>query len=424
MAVQGLDNSLREQKSADGAPMQLSAAMSARAAADKPERLVSLDAYRGFIMLFMASAGFALPQVAKQFKGDPVWDLLGFEFEHVDWTTRSLLQSFSLWDLIQPSFIFMVGVAMPYSFASRHAKGHGSRRNLGHVLWRSFFLVALAVFLSSNHEPRTSWVFTNVLAQIGLGYAFVYFFIGRGLGVQLAAVGAILVGYWLFFAVHPVPGPDFDYDSVGVTKSSERFDGFFAHWNKNTNAAARFDQDFLNLFPRDKPFVYNDGGYQTLNFVPSMATMLFGLMAGELLRSNLSSKTKLRWLLGGGLIGVVLGAVLHWTVCPSVKRIWTPSWAVFSTGWTFYMLAAFYAIIDIAGYKRWAFPLVVVGMNSIAMYCMSQLMKPWIRETLVTHFGKGPFQGVYGPIWLYSATLGVLWLICLWLYRRKIFLRI
>jgi predicted acyltransferase len=398
----------------------------------KAERLVSLDAYRGFIMLLMASAGFALPQVAKHFKDDMLWNVLGFEFEHVVWTHRSLLKSFSLWDLIQPSFIFMVGVAMPYSFAGRQAKGHGPWRNLGHVLWRSFFLVALAVFLSSNHEPQTDFVYTNVLAQIGLGYALVYFFLGRGLRVQLAAVAIILIGYWLFFALYPAPGKDFDYASVGVSQEAERFDGFFARWNKNTNAAANVDERFLNLFPREKPFVYNEGGYQTLNFVPSMATMLFGLIAGELLRSSRAPQTKLRWLLAGGAMGVVLGFALHLTVCPSIKRIWTPSWAIFSAGWTFYMLAGFYWIIDIAGYKRWAFPLVVVGMNSIAMYCMSQLMKPWIRQTISTHlrnplkaiFGEDIFAGTYGVIWLYTGTLMVLWLICFWLYRRKIFIRI
>jgi predicted acyltransferase len=444
MATPVLSNLISEQINAKESPdRQSDTLLVPPASVDKPKRLTSLDAYRGFIMLLMASAGFALPQVAKHFEGDWLWDTLVFEFEHVDWTSRSLLKSFSLWDLIQPAFIFMVGVAMPYSFASRQAKGHGPWRNLGHVVWRSFLLVLLAVFLSSNHEPRTSWVFTNVLAQIGLGYGLVYIFLGRGLPVQLVTAGAILIGYWLLFMAYPVPAPDFDYRSVGVTKSAERFDDSYAHWNKNTNVAARIDQDFLNLFPRDNPFVYNDGGYQTLNFVPSMATMLFGLMAGELLRSNRSSQTKLRWLLAGGAIGLLLGFALHLTVCPSIKRIWTPSWAIFSAGWTFYMLAGFYWIIDIKGYKRWAFPLVVVGMNSIAMYCMSQLMKPWIRQTILTHlneplramfrkeiffetpfFGLDVFGGVFGVVWLYTATLLVLWLICLWLYWRKIFIRI
>jgi predicted acyltransferase len=397
---------------------QIGKSLAQPSGSEKPERSTSLDAYRGFIMLVMASAGFGLPEVAGRFPNEPVWQFLGYEFDHVTWA------GCAFWDLIQPSFMFMVGVAMPYSFASRRAKGHGPWRNLGHVLWRSFVLIALAVFLSSNHEKRTSFVFPNVLAQIGLGYAFVYLFLGRGIKVQLAAIALILIGYWLFFFVYPTPGPDFDYAAVGVTKEAERFDGLFAHWNKNTNAAAAFDQKFLNVFPREKPFVFNEGGYQTLNFIPSMATMLFGLMAGEFLRSNRPGRTKLRWLLAAGAICLVAGWVLNQTVCPSVKRIWTPSWAIFSTGWTFYMLAAFYWVIDLEGYKRWAFPLVIVGMNSIAIYCMSQLMKPWIAQTLRTHFGQDIFAGTYGIIWQRVATLAVLWLICLWLYRRKIFIRI
>jgi heparan-alpha-glucosaminide N-acetyltransferase len=113
-----------------------------------------------------------------------------------------------------------------------------------------------------------------------------------------------------------------------------------------------------------------------------------------------------------------------WTLCPIVKRIWTPTWAIFSTGWTFLMLAFFYVAIDILGFRWWAFPLVVVGMNSIAIYCMSQLMKPWIRQSLELHFGQHIFDGIYGPIISATAVLFVLWLICYWLYRQKIFIRI
>src|SRR5207248_1301302 len=86
-----------------------------------------------------------------------------------------------------------------------------------------------------------------------------------------------------------------------------------------------------------------------------------------------------------------------WTLCPIVKRIWTPSWAVFSTGWTLLMLAAFFWVIDIVGWRRWSLPLVVVGMNSIAMYCMSQLMKGWVARSLQTHLGQDLFTAPLGP---------------------------
>jgi heparan-alpha-glucosaminide N-acetyltransferase len=395
----------------------------------KPARLASLDAYRGAIMLFMASGGLALPQVAKQFPDSPIWRFLAFNTEHVPWV------GCSLWDLIQPSFMFMVGVAMPYSIASRRARGDSEPRIIAHVLYRAVFLVLLAIFLTSNWSKQTEFVFTNVLAQIGLGYAFLYLLLGRGMRVQLAALAGILLGYWLLFLIWPQP------------QVNGEFHDWFSHWNKHTNAAAAFDRWFLNLFPRPKPFVNNDGGYQTLNFIPSLGTMLLGLMAGEMLRTSRSKWRKLGWLLAAGAVCLALGWLAGEFVCPIVKRIWTPSWTLYSAGWTFAMLAGFFWIIDIQGWKRWAFPLIVVGMNSIAMYCMAQLMKGWIAQSLQTHVG--PFalpsltfivkpvlgwmnvavdplwlNNTFGPIVQSAAVLFVLWLICLWMYRRGVFLRI
>jgi predicted acyltransferase len=405
------------------------AAPEVRAArADKPERLVSLDAYRGFIMLAMASAGFGIPTVAHELTrrglGSPVWDFLAYQTDHAPCV------GCSFWDLIQPSFMFMVGVALPYSHASRLSRGDAPGKMFAHAVWRAVALVLLAVFLSSpawvtahapaqgaavgvagtllnRHDLATNWVFTNVLAQIGLGYVFVYLLVGRGLRVQLGVIAALFVGYTLFFGLYPVSG-----------------EGWFAHWEKNANAAHAFDVWFLNLFPRPERFYFNEGGYQTLNFVPSLITMILGLMAGELLRGPRQGWDKLRVLVTAGAACLALGWLAGQVVCPLVKRIWTPSWAVYSAGWTFLMLAAFYWVIDLRGRRGWAFPLVVVGMNSIAMYCMSMLMKPWVRERLRTHLGQSLFAGPYGPIVLSAGVLLVLWLVCLWLYRRKIFLRI
>ena len=157
-------------------------------AAPKPERLVSLDAYRGFIMLAMASSGFGFfltvkqhPEVLNQtwnlfgwqIDARPVWQFLAFQFSHVDWI------GCGFWDLIQPSFMFMVGVAVPYSLASRRAKGESGPWVWAHVVWRAVFLVLLGVFLSSNSWQRTDWTFVNVLSQIGLGYVFLCLLAGR-----------------------------------------------------------------------------------------------------------------------------------------------------------------------------------------------------------------------------------------------------
>jgi heparan-alpha-glucosaminide N-acetyltransferase len=396
------------------------------AAREKPARLVSLDAYRGAIMLFMASGGLALPDVAKHFPDSSLWRFLAFNTDHVEWV------GCSLWDLIQPSFMFMVGVAMPYSIASRRARGESERIIVAHVLYRAVFLVLLAIFLTSNWSKQTDFVFTNVLAQIGLGYAFLYLLLGRGMRMQLAALAGILIGYWLLFLLWPLPHPDPAADAAGSPT-------WFAHWNKNTNAASAFDVWFLNLFPRAAPFVLNKGGYETLNFVPSLGTMLLGLMAGEMLRRPKSPSYKLAWLLAASVLCLALGWLSGAFLCPIVKRIWTPSWVLFSAGWTFALLASFFWLIDIRGWRRWAFPLIVVGMNSIAMYCMAQLMKGWIGSSLQIHLG--PFalptlrrmplsvdpawlNDTFGPIVQSAAVLLVLWLICLWMYRRGIFLRI
>ena len=129
-------------------------------------------------------------------------------------------------------------------------------------------------------------------------------------------------------------------------------------------------------------------------------------------------------MLIAGAVCWSLGLLLDASVCPIVKRIWTPSWVIYSTGWTCWMLAAFYAVIEVAGFRRWAFPLVVVGMNSIAIYLMAQLMKPFVGASLRTHFGHELFSGQYGPLIRGSCTLLVFWLICLWLYRQQIVIKI
>ena len=412
-----------------------------------PQRLMGLDAYRGFIMLAMASAGFALAKEATRFPVSPTWRTIGHQLDHVPW------RGGGFWDLIQPSFMFMVGVAMPFSYASRRARGESWSRLFGHALVRSLILIALGVFLSSVGEKvkQTNYTFVNVLSQIGLGYMVVFLLLDKSPRVQFGAALAILAGYWLAFAAYPLPSPGFDRAALGIPADWKPMPGFFAHWEKNTNVASAFDVWFLNLFPRPSgdPFRFNPGGYATLNFIPSIATMLFGVLAGELLRSDRPSSAKLRTLLLAGVLGLAAGTLLDVTVCPVVKRIWTPSWAILSAGWTCWMLAFFYGTIDVAGSRRWAFPLVVVGVNSIAMYLMAQLLKPFVASTLKVHFGtawkalaNAPrvdrfvvetfethldprlFGGPHGQVAQSAAVLFVLWLVCLGMYRRRIFVKI
>jgi heparan-alpha-glucosaminide N-acetyltransferase len=396
-------------------------------AAAAPPRLVSLDAFRGFIMLAMASAGFHLAGISQKdaFRDDRLWQFLGYHTEHAAW------RGCAFWDLIQPAFMFMVGVAMAYSYAARQARGQSYGRLFAHAAFRSVVLVLLGVFLTSNWSTQTEWVFTNVLCQIGLGYTFLFLLWNRPVRWQLAAAAIILVGDWALFYAWPAPSPGFDYAKVNLPANWQHLTGTAAHWDKNTNIAAAIDRVVLNWFPRKEPFTYSEGGYTTLSFVPSLATMIFGLLAGGLMRNAWPPGKKIGVLVAWGAASLAAGFLLDYVgICPSVKRIWTPSWTLFSTGWVLWMLAGFYVLIDVTGWRLPAWPLVVVGMNSIVMYVMSQLLKPWLTATLERHLGKGLFtlygklDPVYAPAVQMLAIVFVFWLVCVWLYRQKIFVRI
>lgn len=385
-------------------------------------RLVSLDAFRGAIMLLMASSGFGFSQIATSLPDNPVWTFLGRQCDHAPWA------GCTLWDLIQPAFMFMVGVALPWSMANRRARGQSSATLFVHALWRAMALIGLAVFLTSAWSRQTEWVFTNVLAQIGLGYPLLFLVGLAPPRAQWVAVVVLLAGYWMGFALHPLPPPDFDRSLVGVPSDWPQLRGFAAHWEKNTNAAAAFDVWFLNLFPREKPFVYSSGGYATLNFIPSLATMVLGLIAGRLLRSDAAVRTKVARLVVAGVAGLGLGLVLdRLGVCPIVKRIWTPAWTLYSAGWVALLLAGFVLVLESRGRQRWAFPLVVAGLNPITLYCLWQLSSGFVRDNLKRHLGPGVFQilgDAYAPLLERSAVLVALWCVLFWMYRRKLFIRI
>lgn len=388
-----------------------------------PARLTALDAYRGLVMFLMMAEVLHLGRVAAANPGHAFWQFLAHHQTHVEWI------GCSLHDLIQPSFSFLVGVALPYSLASRTARGQSRARMTLHAVWRALVLVLLGVFLRSIGQRQTNWTFEDTLSQIGLGYVFLFLLGFRPLRDQWLAFALILVGYWTAFALYPLPGPDFDYARVRVPNGwPHLMTGLAAHWNKNSNLAWAFDTWFLNLFPREKPFLCNAGGYATLSFVPTLATMILGVIAGGVLRGPRAPWAKVKWLAAAGLVGLATGAALGWLgVCPVVKRIWTPSWTLYSGGWCLLLLAGFYAVIEIGGWRRWAFPLVVIGMNSIAAYCIAHLFDDFVAGSLKTHLGAAAFRlggDAFAPLLQGAAILLVFWLLLFWMYRRKIFLRI
>ncbi|MBI3475320.1 MAG: DUF5009 domain-containing protein [Acidobacteria bacterium] len=386
-------------------------------------RLVSLDAFRGLVMTLMLAELMRLPEVALSFPHSTLWAIIGFNTQHVEW------QGCSLHDLIQPAFSFLVGAALPFSIASRKMKGHTFGQMFGHVVRRALILIFLGIFLRSLRSSQTYFTFEDTLTQIGLGYVFLFLLGFTRVRTQVVALVLILICFWAMFALYPAPGPQFDYARVGVPQNwSHNYTGFLSHWNKNSNLSWAFDVWFLNLFPREHPFVFNEGGWSTLSFIPTLGTMILGLLAGEWLKGKGSKERKFRGLVIAGAGLVLLGLVCQWVgICPIVKRVWTSSYTLYSGGLVVLILAGFYALMDLKGWRRWAFPLVVVGMNSIAVYVMSWTMSSFFSAALDRHVGKaiaviaGP---TLQPVLHGFAILLIFWLILFWMYRRKIFLRI
>ena len=392
-------------------------------------RNVAVDAYRGLVMLLMMAEVLQFSRVAAAYPASLFWKILAFNQTHVEWF------GCSLHDTIQPGFSFLVGVALPYSIASRLAKGAPFSELFGHTLWRSLALVALGVFLRSMNHSMTYFTFEDTLSQIGFGYPFLFLLgfysakPGRAKWIW-AALGFVLLAYWLAWAVYPAAPANFDLQSAGVSpewNAQHNFTGFGAHWNKNYNFGNRFDQWFLNLFPREHPFVYNEGGYLTLSFIPTLGTMILGLIAGRWLRES-GPKLPMKKLLIAGVSGILLGLALHYSsICPVVKRIWTPSWTIFSGGICFLFLAAFSWVVDVKGFKKWAFPLVVIGTNSIAAYLIAHVLEGFLESSLRIHLGPNFFQFAGAGLEPFFRGVAILlgyYLVLLWMYRRKVFLKI
>lgn len=407
---------------------------------NKSNRLVSLDVYRGVIMILLASEAFGIADTAKKILADSpdssLWQNILYQFSHVPWG------GITIWDMIQPSFMFMVGVSMPFSYGKRKKADHTYWQSFLHAAWRGVVLVLLGVFLRSMNQPSTNWFFMDVLSQIGLGYIFLFLLWDRSVKIQLAAFLVILVGYWSFFAFWSLPDADFDPASVGVKKqfAEVQYEGFEAHWNMNTNPGHDFEVWLLNAIPRanGKPFEFSSGGYVTLNFIPALATMIMGLMAGGLLYSEMSSRDKFLLLFMSGLLCIGIGFGLeYFGFCPIVKRIWTPSWAIYSGGFCLVILSFFYLVVDIIKLRWLFFPAVVVGMNSIMIYFMGWTMHRQTTLFLKRHFGENIFQltwveslfpaydpTLYEPMVRHTAVFLVFWLVLYWMYRSRLFVRV
>lgn len=347
------------------------------------DRLVSLDAFRGFIMTTLAAHGFGLATLAQ----DPNLGWLGRQFDHVAW------EGLVFWDLIQPAFMFMVGLAMPFAFAARARRG-GEEAVWRHAAYRAMMLIVISNVIMSIAASRLHFQLINVLAQIGFTYFICYFLMKLPFKAQVAAAGLILVGYTALFLALPGAGGPFAMD----TNIGERVDQFiFGHSNR--------------------------GHWANINFIPSTVVTLLGIWCGYLM-INKSSHTRRMKILAAGAAALLVAGYGLGLFIPIIKRIHTASFTLAALGWVLVMLLAFYWLVEVKGFRKLTFPLVVVGMNSMFIYCLDILLEGWIDRATGVFTGQYEVLAKWGPVAQATTVFLVMWYLCYWLYKRRIFVKI
>jgi len=361
-------------------------------------RLDSLDAFRGLTI-----AGMILVN------NPGSWSHIYAPLRHAEW------HGWTPTDLIFPFFLFIVGVAVPFSFGKRLERGDLKGTLLIHVVRRTAILFGLGLFMAAY--PRFdlgNLRIMGVLQRIGLVYllaAPAYLYLARRGRVWL--VGGLLLGYWALLTLVPVPG-------FGPGELSPE-----------GNLGAYLDR--LILGDRLWQDTWDPEGL--LSTLPAVATTLLGIFTGEWLRSVRTQERKAAGLLVGGIVGIVLG-LLWGRIFPINKPLWTSSYVMFTAGAGLVLLAGFFWAMEIRGAKAWAKPFVVYGMNAIAVFVASGLLakqmgltrvgpnevplKTWIYNELFAAWA-GPLNGSL----FFALTYVLFWLALIWvLYRRRIFIKI
>ncbi|WP_395738041.1 acyltransferase family protein [Prosthecobacter sp.] len=386
-----------------------------------PPRLASFDVYRG-IALFLIGLHelLLLDEVAARYPDSPVWQFIRFHTSHVPWS------GCSLHDMLMPSFVFLMGVSMVFSISARTARGETRRQMTRHAVTRAVGLIFLGIFIRSLSRQMTLWTFDETLTQMGLAYLPVFALAFCGTRGRVLAFASCLVLHWLVYALHPVIPPHADPTAWNTPAGwPHDFEGFFAHWNHNRNAGWALDVWLLNHFPRTAPYVGWLGGYTTLNFIPTISSMILGLIAGTWIQNN---DIPGRRLVITGVGGILLGLGLHYGgICPIVKHLWTPAWVCLSGGLCMLILAGLHQLVDVRQHRRWAFLFIVIGMNPLAFYLMRHTLEVWMAEAVHRHFGTR-YVMLLGPemqsIMTGVPSLILITLVVYWMYRRKIFLRL
>ncbi len=367
-------------------------------------RLASLDALRGFDMLWIIGARAIVNGLAAL--GLPGTAAVANQLTHSDW------HGFTFYDLIFPLFLYIVGVSLVFALQRRLERGERPGGILRHVLRRTLLLFALGLLYNGGFRQTGVWEnlrFMGVLQRTALVYLFTSILVLlTGLRGQAVAAAALLLGYWGALRFIPVPGhpPGMLTPTVNLVRYVD-----------------------LHLLPGE-PYWGTWDPEGLLSTIPAVATGLLGALTGHWLRAAtgpggrvITPGQRAGLLFLAGAAGVALG-LLAGLAFPINKNLWTSSFVLLTGGLSAMLLAAFYWLIDVRGHTRWAFPFVVIGVNSLFIYLAENLV-PF--DEIARRFVGGDVSDLFGPgkrLFEAFATLALEWLVLLWMYRRRIFIRI
>ncbi|MEL7531235.1 MAG: DUF5009 domain-containing protein [Bacteroidota bacterium] len=361
-------------------------------------RLVSLDLFRGLIMFLLVAEGCRLYGTFSDLTEASFLHGFAEQFHHHPW------DGLRFWDLVQPYFMFIVGVAMWYSVQSRQKKGQSRGKITRHILQRSAILLLFGISLHIGYRQQLTLELWNVLSQLSITIPIAYFIMRLPNRVQIAiSIGLLIL-------------TEFLYRYTGI-------DGYDQPFVKDQNFGSYVDMLLMGKL--------NDGGgWVTFNAIPTAAHTIWGVLAGKLLASETKPNEKVKWLLIFGAIGLVIGYGLHFTgVTPIIKRICTSAFVLVSGGWCLLTLALFYWWVDIRKTGKWPWFFAVVGMNSIFIYLFMETVGSQWMVDFVGYFtmGLGSLLGLatsWNALLNSLFSLGIAWGLCYWLYKKQLFFKI
>lgn len=368
----------------------------------KTERILSIDALRGFDMLWILGASELA--IALLTLKEANWTYrLAAEFDHVSWN------GFTFYDLIFPLFLFVVGLAIPFSLAKYRREGLpiNFKGAYARIITRTLLLFFLGLVVNGLLDFNfASMRWPGVLQRIAICYFFAAIMTlhlpsrwrPMIIGITL---GIILIGYWAVMKFVPVPG-------VG-----------FADLSPQGNLAGYLDRLIIPGRFCCYQFGDNEG---ILSTVPAIGTTLMGVLTGLLLKADKTQIFKIKWILIGGVSSLILGIVWNFNF-PVNKNLWTSSYVLFAGGLSLLLFCIFYWLIDYKGYKKWAFPFIVIGMNAITIYVIQMLFDFGIIVDILIHGFVGR-MGNFGEAFFYFCLVAIKWLFLYFLYKKKIFLKV